>query len=261
MKLSIVTINLNNEKGLVKTIESVVNQLYNDFEYILIDGGSTDKSLNIINRFENKISFWVSEPDKGIYDAMNKGIQKSKGDYILFLNSGDVLHDNEVLGHCIKLLVGTDIATGKLKIDFNEFSNIVEPHSKIDLSVFINSFIAHPATFFKRELFDNFGFYDISFKIAADLDFFFRVFTQGRIKYYPMDRIVSIHMADGISSSSKFEKLNILERERILSQTPEFYQPLLRYGVKQSIKGILFLKFKIALKKKAMRIFKLLFKQ
>ncbi|MDR2910496.1 MAG: glycosyltransferase [Bacteroidales bacterium] len=91
MKLSIITINLNNVAGLQKTIESVVKQTFTDYEYIVIDGGSTDGSADIIKQHANKITYWVSEPDKGIYNAMNKGIRVAKGEYCLFLNSGDWL--------------------------------------------------------------------------------------------------------------------------------------------------------------------------
>ena len=89
MKLSVITINFNNRDGLRKTIESVVNQTYNDFEYIIIDGGSTDGSVDVIKEYADRIDYWVSEPDKGIYNAMNKGIDVAKGEYCIFMNSGD----------------------------------------------------------------------------------------------------------------------------------------------------------------------------
>ena len=89
MKLSIITINRNNAAGLRRTIESVVSQTYTEFEYIIIDGASTDESVDVIKEYADKITFWVSEPDNGIYNAMNKGILKAKGEYLLFLNSGD----------------------------------------------------------------------------------------------------------------------------------------------------------------------------
>ena len=97
MKLSIITINYNNLAGLQKTIESVVSQTFRDFEWIVIDGGSVDGSRELIERYANSFSYWVSEPDKGIYNAMNKGIVVAKGDYLLFLNSGDWLCDEMAL--------------------------------------------------------------------------------------------------------------------------------------------------------------------
>jgi len=95
--LSIITVNLNNEVGLSKTIESVQNQTYRDYEYIIIDGGSIDGSLNILNEYSQIFTHWVSEPDSGIYDAMNKGIKFAKGEWIIFMNSGDFFANKNVL--------------------------------------------------------------------------------------------------------------------------------------------------------------------
>ena len=96
-KISIISINYNNKEGLRKTVESVVNQTYKNFEYIVIDGGSTDDSTDILDEYHEKINYIVSEPDSGIYNAMNKGIKVAKGDYLLFLNSGDCLIDQFVI--------------------------------------------------------------------------------------------------------------------------------------------------------------------
>ena len=96
-KLSIITVNLNKAKGLQKTIESVIFQTFTDYEYIIIDGGSTDGSKQIIEQYADKITYWVSEPDSGIYNGMNKGIKVAKGEYCLFLNSEDYLLSNEIL--------------------------------------------------------------------------------------------------------------------------------------------------------------------
>ena len=97
MKLSIITINFNDAKGLEKTIQSVINQTYKDFEYIVVDGASTDGSVDVIKKYSNKLTHWVSEPDTGIYNAMNKGTRMASGEYCLYLNSGDFLADNDVL--------------------------------------------------------------------------------------------------------------------------------------------------------------------
>ncbi|NJO90458.1 MAG: glycosyltransferase [Chloroflexia bacterium] len=97
LKLSIITINLNNARGLEKTIKSVVNQTYSNVEYIVVDGGSIDNSVNIIKSYEKSIEFWISEKDNGIFHAMNKGIEKATGDYLLFLNSGDCLFSTTVI--------------------------------------------------------------------------------------------------------------------------------------------------------------------
>lgn len=116
MKLSIITINYNNSIGLRKTIESVVSQTDNTFEYIIVDGGSSDGSVDIIKQYADKISQWVSERDGGIYNAMNKGVRMAHGEYIMFLNSGDILYDNNVIGHVLPKLKA-DICVGNLVSD------------------------------------------------------------------------------------------------------------------------------------------------
>ena len=103
MKYSIITINYNNRDGLEMTINSVLEQTYKDFEYIIIDGGSTDGSLEVIKKHAAQIDYWVSEPDNGIYNAMNKGIRKATGDYLNFMNSGDTYHTSSVLGDIANL--------------------------------------------------------------------------------------------------------------------------------------------------------------
>jgi len=96
-KISIVTINYNDAKGLEKTMLSVINQSYENIEYIIIDGGSTDNSTDIIKKYEDKVSYWVSESDQGVFDAMNKGLEKCTGDWVNFMNSGDAFNNNSVL--------------------------------------------------------------------------------------------------------------------------------------------------------------------
>ena len=97
MKLSIITVNKNNAAGLKQTMESVISQDFDDYEYIVIDGGSSDESTAVIRQYEHKLAYWVSEPDSGIFNAMNKGIGKASGEYCLFLNSGDALTENSLI--------------------------------------------------------------------------------------------------------------------------------------------------------------------
>ena len=97
MKFTVITINYNNADGLRQTILSVVGQTCDDYEYVIIDGGSTDGSVEVIKEREDKISYWVSEKDGGIYNAMNKGVKAARGEYLIFMNSGDIFYDNKVL--------------------------------------------------------------------------------------------------------------------------------------------------------------------
>ena len=109
-KYSIITINYNNADGLRRTIESVVSQTFDDYEYVIIDGGSTDGSVDVIKEYENKISYWVSEKDGGIYNAMNKGVKASNGEYLIFMNSGDVFYRDKVLEDIMPYLLTVIIA-------------------------------------------------------------------------------------------------------------------------------------------------------
>src|SRR4051812_9372166 len=112
-KLSIITVNLNNAEGLETTIKSVTGQKNRDFEFIIIDGASTDNSLKVLADYDKQIDLWISEKDKGIYEAMNKGISKSNGAYLLFLNSGDYLYSEDTIGHVMEYLTGeADIVYG-----------------------------------------------------------------------------------------------------------------------------------------------------
>ena len=120
MKLSIITVNLNNRIGLERTINSVVSQTFKDFEWIVIDGGSTDGSKELITQYANHFAYWVSEPDKGIYNAMNKGIKVAKGEYLLFLNSGDWIIDERVAQDFIETSISADIISGDVCLVYDE---------------------------------------------------------------------------------------------------------------------------------------------
>ena len=125
MLVSVITINYNNCRGLHQTILSVVHQEYQNFEFIVIDGGSTDGSLDVIKDYSENITFWVSEKDRGIYHAMNKGVAQAHGDYCLFMNSGDCFYDKDVLGRVVNSSAIEDIIVGKVSID--KYDHIISP--------------------------------------------------------------------------------------------------------------------------------------
>lgn len=176
MKLSIVTINYNNKEGLRKTIESVVGQTYRYIEYIVIDGGSTDGSTDVIRLHEDTISYWVSEPDKGIYNAMNKGVAKTTGDYVLFLNSGDYLVSPTIIDEIQnELFSNEDVIFGLLKTYPSNRIGYTDVHLPLTMQDFFErSPIPHPASFIKRDLFQEMK-YDETLKIVSDWKFFFRL--------------------------------------------------------------------------------------
>lgn len=154
-KLSIITINRNNVRGLSHTIASVVAQTSQQFEYLIIDGNSTDGSKEEILRNEKHLAFWCSEPDKGIYHAMNKGIQRARGEYLLFLNSGDILLDKDTIAQVIPALDGTQLVYGNLVFKGKD-TEITQPYPDVlGIDYLFYQSLGHPASFIQKELFKN----------------------------------------------------------------------------------------------------------
>ena len=155
--LSIITINYNNLGGLMTTVSSVKNQTWQEFEYIVIDGGSCDGSKEYLESQSQFLDTWVSEKDSGIYNAMNKGINMAKGDYLLFLNSGDHLFNEKALELSHIYLIEKDLICFNLQMVRNGVARITKSPSKICFSDLYSSSLPHPATFMKRELFNEVG--------------------------------------------------------------------------------------------------------
>jgi glycosyltransferase involved in cell wall biosynthesis len=215
-KLSIITINYNNLKGLKRTVESVVNQTWREFEYIVIDGGSTDGSAEYTESQNDKIDYWVSEPDKGIYNAMNKGIAKATGEYLLFLNSGDHLFSNEVMEESHNFLSLQDIIYFNLQV-INENEKFIKNYpDELSFSYFMKDTLPHPATFIKREVFDTVGFYDESFTIVSDWKFFIESICKFGSSYIRIDKILSTFYFDGLSSSLQNKEIIFREKQVVL---------------------------------------------
>lgn len=212
-KLSVITINYNNRDGLQKTIEGVINQTFTDYEYIVIDGGSTDGSTDVIRKYAEKIDYWVSEPDKGIYHAMNKGILKAQGEYCNFINSGDYYTQNNILEQIFCQPQSEDILSGLYRTDINqELNGHLIPLSMLS---FVKTSIGHPSSFIKRNLFNN-HLYDERFKIVSDWKFFIEsvVFQNCTVKNIP--EIVAVFDSTGISSTSR--ELEQQEKDTVLQE-------------------------------------------
>lgn len=207
MKLSIITINYNNSQGLRRTIESVIGQSFRNIEYIIIDGGSIDGSKDIIEEYEDYISYWVSEPDSGIYNAMNKGIRASHGEYLLFLNSGDVLHNNTVLESVDPCFGKAELLLGKVLYENSGQTNDLP--KEITMLRFYCKSVPHPSTFIRRDVMIKY-MYDESLRIVSDWKFFVQSFIFGNASYIQMDLIVTDFDTSGISATNKV----LVERER-----------------------------------------------
>ena len=201
--VSIITVVYNNIRGIERTIQSVLNQSYNNIEYIIIDGGSTDGTLDVIKRYENRISYWISEADEGIYNAMNKGILKAHGSFLNFMNSGDTFVTSTTIERLIERYEkGDKIIYGNILKCYDRrkerTSGIVSSHP--DIIDFYKNMINHQAAFISRELFEKYGLYDEKYKLASDWFFFLKVvgINQEKIRYCNID--VANFMMDGISS-------------------------------------------------------------
>ncbi len=203
-KLSIITINYNNAQGLIKTMNSVFNQTFHEFEYIIIDGASEDGSIEIIKEFSNfpfKRFKWISEPDSGIYNAMNKGIRKATGDYLLFLNSGDEFVSDTVLASSSNLIdSNADICSGILVMVDGEKRTVVSPVSELSLYYCVYNGLTHPNTFIRRSLFDKYGMYNENNKIVSDWEFFLIVGGLHGVNYQAISTPITNFYMDGISS-------------------------------------------------------------
>ena len=201
-KISIITINYNNCEGLIKTIKSVINQTFHDIEYIIIDGGSKDGSVDIIQEYADKIDYWISERDKGIYHAMNKGAAAAHGEYTLFLNSGDELCNPYVINQAIPSSWTADFVSGNVITD--KSNKLTSPY-EVTMEYFIKGSLPHPSTFIRRSLFD-LRAYDERYKISGDWDFFLYHLIKNNSSYQHIDIDVSLFDTSGISSTTTINK-------------------------------------------------------
>ena len=221
MKLSIITINFNNKDGLKRTIESVISQKFQEFEWIIIDGGSSDGSKLLIEEVarNNKklVSYWCSEPDGGIYNAMNKGVKHSNGEYLQFLNSGDILYDNTIIGDFYELTFKEDIIAGDIIVDGSELLARQNPdEADLDYDYMVKSSIMHPSSFIRKKLFEKFGYYDENLKIVSDWKFFLYVLIKENCSYAHWHRFVTDFATDGISENELSHPIIWSERKAVL---------------------------------------------
>ena len=230
-KLSIITVNRNNAGGLKKTIESVIAQTYNNFEFIIIDGASTDYSVELIRGHADILSYWISEPDKGTYHAMNKGIKASRGEYCFFLNSGDYMVDNKVFEKVFSQNINADIVSGdilKMRSN-NKFRRVCSPES-ISLHKLCIHSLPHQATLIRRSLFDEIGYYTESYKIASDWEFFLKALVIYEKRYLHIDVDFSYFKIGGISSRKESLQLARQESHDCLKRIfPKFVDDLMEY--------------------------------
>ncbi len=211
MKLSIITVNFNDSKGLERTINSVISQSFRDYEFIVIDGGSADESVEIIKQYEQYIDYWVSEPDGGIYPGMNKGLRQAKGEYVNFMNGGDCYHSTDVLEKIFSLDTEADIITGNHAE--NGLRNV--GRSGVTMLDLYKWAIDHQASFIRREVAQRHP-YDEKYRIVSDWKFFIEALILDNCSFYYTDTIVVDVDMEGISNTN-FE-LDRKEREQVLKE-------------------------------------------
>jgi putative colanic acid biosynthesis glycosyltransferase len=193
--VSIITVVFNNEKDIEQSILSVINQSYENIEYIIIDGGSTDNTVNIVKKYEEHISRWISEPDSGIYDAMNKGIDLSSGAWLFFLNSDDSLSNREIIQKIFEHDVSSyDLLNGKVM--FNDISKRLFV-SRYNRKLYYKNTLSHQGTFYKRALFKDFR-YDLHSKVSADYELNLKSYVEHK-SLKEIEEIIAICGNQGIS--------------------------------------------------------------
>ncbi|MDR0824349.1 MAG: glycosyltransferase [Prevotella sp.] len=225
MKVSIITINYNNAVGLRRTIESIVSKNLTDIEYIVIDGNSTDESVGVIKEYSDKISYWVSEPDAGIYNAMNKGIRQATGEYVIFINSGDTICKHSDMQQIISQISGEDIIYFNLEInDLNTNIGYTKEYPDFpDFKYFIEDTLPHPGSFIKKKSLVDYGYYNEDLKITSDWAFFMDSICINKCTYKHINACFSIFYLDGISSNTDSYELIFLERKNHIASAYPLY--------------------------------------
>lgn len=215
--LTVITV-CYNEENLQRTCESIVNQSFQDFEWVVIDGGSNNKILEIFNKYKNRINIFVSEKDNGIYDAMNKGIKLAKGEWLNFMNAGDTFFDNKTLEKIFPCNVlkdnKTDILYGdSINYGLDNIGLHYKMPDKLNYIFWRNRGIVHQSAFIKKELFIRFGLYDEHYRVCADFEKFILFFKE-KYKFKHLKFPVANYYAGGISSTSNSNS----ERDEILNK-------------------------------------------
>ncbi len=229
LSLTIVTINRNNSIGLQKTLKSIIAQTYSRIELIIVDGASSDNSMEVVNDIiaSNVRGFQlitISEPDSGIYNAMNKGLKYATGDYIFFLNSGDVFIDNQVVETVFSEINNEDVIYGNICIEQNNKIKILHSNPQIQFfDKYQHDMPPHPATFVRRTKISELGGFDEEYRIISDVILIMKLFSDRNIKYKFLDIPITFFNLDGISSQSSNELLIYKERRNfIISNYPKY---------------------------------------
>jgi len=237
MKVSIITPSFNSEKTIEETIKSVLGQTYKDIEYIIIDGKSKDRTVEIINKYKDKISKIVSKPDKGIYDAMNKGIKIANSEIIGVLNSDDLYADEKVVEEVVKTFkkYGVDCVWGDLVYFLDDPNKIIRVWKSSDYKegLFEKGWVPpHPTFFVKKECYEKYGYFRLDLPVAADYEIMFRFLKKYKIKGKYIPKVLVKMRAGGNANKLKNVIKGNLECIRSWEENGfkmPFYTPIFRF--------------------------------
>lgn len=231
MKISIVTVCFNSGQTIAKTLKSIGNQTYQNLELIVVDGGSTDNTIEVVESFEKTVDVFVSEPDEGIYDALNKGVRLASGDIIAILHSNDFFTSTTVLekvAENFKIIPDLEVLLSSINVVADNDNEILRKYTAKGFKPWMLSFgimPPHPGSFFRSDVYKRVGLFNTTYRIAGDFDFFVRAFAIERMVYRVVP-FVSVSMTTGGASSSGFKSY--------LGITEEFARSLSVNGVSSS---------------------------
>lgn len=240
--ITIITVVYNCKEGLEKTIKSIIDQTYPYIEYIVIDGNSNEGTIDIIKKYQNKITYWISEPDEGIYDAMNKGIRLSTGDWINFMNAGDRFYDPNTLSSLFIPVPkpSSEIIYGDTEFIYTFGKYIRKPASLTYLKE--SMIFCHQSSFVRTYLLKKREF-NTKYKICADYDFFLFCLREGRIFQYIPSTIAIFDAREGISSSNRIAREKefgiISEHEQTTEWKIKYFNFIIYHYLKKSAKHLL----------------------
>lgn len=243
-KISIITVCFNAEKSIEKTIQSVISQTYPNIEYIVIDGGSTDDTQNILRSHKNHINTLISEKDEGIYDAMNKGLGQAHGDFVYFLNSGDYLHRNTILAEIVRSIQKNDaydLYTGDIIYYDSKGSECLSGYRENHVD-YLEKVICHQAIIARKSVFDRYGNFDTRYKIYADYDWLLRCVFQHQLKVYYTGLPIAYYLKDGKSDTSW--KRYVSERKEIITKYADSNQ-ILSYALHNPFAAVRYVAYRL----------------
>lgn len=213
--VSIITVVFNSKNSIENTILSVLDQSYSNIEYIIIDGGSTDGTLDILKKYENKFSYFLSEPDFGIYDAMNKGITVAKGEWINFMNSGDSFYSKESLSQITNFFTRhINILYGDTLLNFGNDTNFKIKYARDFSQIKYSIPFCHQSVFVRDELIKDTKF-DLKYKYSADYNYFLNLFKFKKYNYKKVDMVISIYDMNGVSNGRNALSENYMISSRL----------------------------------------------